>query len=108
MGPDYEQPVMENPEVFRFDENITDTVVNLKWWDLFDDPVLDTLITIALEENKDVLQAAARVEAARANVGFTRADALPTVNVAAESTGQPNPVHLVHTHVVHQQACTGI
>jgi len=83
VGPDYEQPQMENPEVFRFDENITDTVVNLKWWDLFDDPILDTLITIALEENKDVLQAAARVEAARANVGFTRADALPTINVAA-------------------------
>jgi len=83
VGPDYEQPVLDNPEVFRFDENLTDTIVNLKWWDLFDDPVLDTLIAIALEENKDVLIAAARVEAARANVGYTRADALPTVNVAA-------------------------
>ncbi len=80
VGPDYEQPVLENPEVFRFDEDITDTIVNLKWWDMFDDPVLDTLIAIALEENKDVLMAAARVEAARANVGYTRADALPTVN----------------------------
>lgn len=83
VGPDYEQPELSNPEVYRFDEDITDTVVNLMWWDMFDDPVLDTLIAIALEENKDVLQAAARVEAARANVGYTRADALPTINVAA-------------------------
>ncbi len=83
LGPNYERTVMENPEAFRFDETTTDTVVNLKWWDLFDDPILDTLIAIALEENKDVLQAAARVEAARANVGYTRADALPAVNVAA-------------------------
>ena len=80
VGPNYEQPILDNPEAFRFDNDLTDTIVNLKWWDLFEDPVLDTLIEIALEENKDVLQAAARVEAARANVGYTRADALPTIN----------------------------
>jgi len=80
VGPNYEQPILDNPEAFRFDNDLTDTIVNLKWWDLFEDPVLDTLIDIALEENKDVLQAAARVEAARANVGYTRADALPTIN----------------------------
>lgn len=83
VGPDYEQPVMNNPETFKFDETLTDTVINLKWWELFDDPVLDTLIEIALEQNKDVLIAAARVEAAKANVGYTRADALPTINAVA-------------------------
>ena len=83
VGPNYEQPVLDNPEAFRFDEDQSDTIVNLMWWELFDDPILDTLIAIALEENKDVLQAAARVEAARANVGYTRADALPTINAVA-------------------------
>jgi multidrug efflux system outer membrane protein len=83
VGPNYEQPVLDNPEAFRFDTDLTDTIVNLKWWELFDDPVLDTLITIALEENKDVLIAAARVEAAKANVGYTRADALPAINAVA-------------------------
>ena len=83
VGPNYKQPEMVKPEAFRFDNNTTDTIINLKWWELFDDPVLDTLISIALEENKDVLQAAARVEAARANVGYTRADALPTINAVA-------------------------
>lgn len=83
VGPNYEQPVLDNPEAFRFDKDLTDTIVNLRWWELFDDPVLDTLIQIALDENKDVLQAAARVEAAKANVGYTRADALPTINAVA-------------------------
>jgi multidrug efflux system outer membrane protein len=83
VGPDFEQPVMDNPEAFRFDPEQTDTVINLQWWDLFDDPVLDTLIAKALENNKDVLQAAARIEAARANVGYTKADMFPTVNIAA-------------------------
>lgn len=83
VGPDYVKPDLDNPETFRFDPDLTDTVVNIMWWQLFDDPILDTLVTIALEQNKDVLQAAARVNAARANVGFTRADALPTIDVAA-------------------------
>jgi len=83
VGPNYEQPQLDNPETFRFDTTQTDTIVNLKWWDLFEDPVLDTLIVIALEENKDVLQAAARIEAARANVGYTRAEGLPEINVSA-------------------------
>ena len=83
VGPDYVKPDLDNPETFRFDPDLTDTVVNIMWWQLFDDPILDTLVTIALEQNKDVLQAAARVNAARANVGFTRANALPTVNIAA-------------------------
>lgn len=83
VGPDYEQPQLDSPEAFRFDNELTDTIINLQWWELFQDPVLDTLIAIALEENKDVLQAAARIEAARANVGYTRADAFPTINVAA-------------------------
>ena len=83
VGPDYVQPELDNPETFRFDPDLTDTVVNIMWWQLFDDPILDTLVKISLEQNKDVLQAAARVNAARANVGFTRANALPTINVAA-------------------------
>lgn len=83
VGPGYEQPVMNEPEAFRFDNSLTDTTINLKWWELFDDPVLDTLIAIALENNKDVLQAAARVEAARANVGYTRAEGLPSLSLSA-------------------------
>lgn len=83
VGPDFVEPEPERPEAFRFDPDQTDTIVNLKWWELFDDPVLDTLVKIALVENKDVLQAAARIEAARANVGYTKADAFPTINVVA-------------------------
>jgi multidrug efflux system outer membrane protein len=44
---------------------------------MFDDDVLDTLIMIALENNKDVLVAAARVNAAVANLGMTKADQWP-------------------------------
>jgi outer membrane protein, multidrug efflux system len=77
LGPNFERPPYAGPESFRFDSVSTDTIVNLRWWDMFNDDVLDTMISIALENNRDVLVAAARVEAARANLGYTKADQWP-------------------------------
>ena len=87
MGPNFVRSDYQSPEAFRFDTATTDTIVNLKWWELFNDAVLDTLIKIALEENKDVLVAAARIEAARSTVGYNKADMFPTINVAAGASG---------------------
>ena len=87
LGPDFERPQYEGTESFRFDTINTDTIVNLRWWELFNDPVLDTLIKLALEENKDVLIAAARIESARANLGYTKADQWPSFGFAANAGG---------------------
>ncbi|HEY9114347.1 MAG TPA: efflux transporter outer membrane subunit [Bacteroidales bacterium] len=83
VGPDFVKPEYQSPAEFRYDSITTDTVVNLRWWEIYNDKTLDTLIRIALAENKNVLIAAARIEAARAAVGYTRADQFPTVNVLA-------------------------
>jgi multidrug efflux system outer membrane protein len=78
LGPNFQKPEYTGPTYFRFDSITTDTIVNLRWWEMFNDPVLDTLIVQALENNKDVLIAAARVDAAAANLGYTKADQWPT------------------------------
>jgi outer membrane protein, multidrug efflux system len=83
VGPDFVKPEYQSPSEFRNESIKTDTVVNLRWWEIYADSTLDTLIRIALAENKNVLIAASRVEAARAAVGYTRADQFPTVNVVA-------------------------
>jgi len=87
LGPDFEKPEYAGPTAYRFDSITTDTIVNLRWWELFNDPVLDTFIKRALENNKDVMIAAARVDAARANLGYTKADQWPSFgfNVGANS-----------------------
>ena len=72
VGPNFLQPEEKTSEEFRFSNNTTDSIINLKWWELFKDPVLDTLIITALRENKNVKIAASRIEQARANVGFTK------------------------------------
>ncbi|MCF6307669.1 MAG: efflux transporter outer membrane subunit [Flavobacteriaceae bacterium] len=83
VGPNYLQPEVENNDSFRFSKSKTDSIINLKWWEIFDDPVLDTLIVTALLENKNLLIAASRIEQARANVGFTKADMGPKVGITA-------------------------
>ena len=82
LGPDFQRPQYSGSDKFRF--GTTDTLlVNLKWWELMDDPVLDTLILTAINENKDVLIAAARIEEARANIGYTDADRWPELYFGA-------------------------
>lgn len=82
VGPNFEKPDKPEPATFRFESLETDTVVNLRWWELFGNPELDTLIKTGLKENKNVLVAASRVEQARITVGFTKVDIYPSVGIA--------------------------
>ena len=81
MGPDFTPPVVETPDNYRFEKVPVESMINLKWWELFDDPMVYTLVNQALTNNKDLKIAAARVEQARAYLGFTRADQYPGVYV---------------------------
>jgi len=87
VGPDFKSPDYYGPTSYRFKDNTTDTIVNLRWWEMFDDDVLDTLIVQALRNNRDVMVAAARIDAAAANLGYTKADQWPSFgfNVGASS-----------------------
>jgi len=89
VGPDFIEPEVETPETYehsqilQIDSAFTDSLINLEWWKLFEDPFLDTLVQIALRENKDILIAASRMEQARATLGFVKADALPRLDIEA-------------------------
>lgn len=58
---------------------VSETAPITEWWSSFDDPVLDSLIDIAVEENWDLRAAAARVERAAAQAKIAGADLKPTV-----------------------------
>jgi outer membrane protein, multidrug efflux system len=55
-----------------------------RWWAQFDDPILDSLITRALDANHDVRIAVARFEQARAVFDDVRLDQFPTAIATAE------------------------
>ena len=64
MGPDYQRPKTEESTSFRMAEGSPDvpSLANLPWWDLLRDEQLQSLIKVALAENRDLRQAVATVE----------------------------------------------
>jgi multidrug efflux system outer membrane protein len=97
VGPDYSRPAMTTPEVYRgASPNPSDAVStqlpgDQKWWDVFQDPVLQELIRLALQQNYDVRIAASRVLQAQAQLGITRADQFPTVSAGSQVSGEYTP-----------------
>jgi multidrug efflux system outer membrane protein len=72
---------MTPPASYRTDIMPAISADELKWWELFNDPVLYDLVTVALENNKDVKIAVSRMDEARASLGFTRADQFPRLDL---------------------------
>jgi multidrug efflux system outer membrane protein len=83
MGPDYERPEVPVPESYQSPAVPGASFANLEWWDLFDDPELVDLVKTALVNNKELAIALARIEEARASLGFVRADQFPNLNAGA-------------------------
>jgi multidrug efflux system outer membrane protein len=98
VGPDYSRPAIATPEVYHGTSTnppaaavSTQLLGDQKWWDLFQDPVLQQLIRTALQQNYDARIAATRVLQAQAQLGITRADQFPTVSAGSQVSGQYNP-----------------
>lgn len=83
VGPDYQRPAVDTPQNFRFEYKEAKDAINTLWWEQFNDSVLNDLIRIALQENKDVKIAAARVEQFLGQYGTTRAALFPQVGIGA-------------------------
>ena len=89
VGPNYKRPAVSMPGSYRgagFDEGTKTQLAALgdqKWWDIFQDEQLRTLVHTALNQNYDLRIAASRVLEARAQLGITRADQFPTLGAGA-------------------------
>ena len=69
----------------------TQSLGDEKWWEVFQDPELQSLIRTALKNNYDVRIAATRVLQARAQLGITRADQFPSLSAGGNVTSQQSP-----------------
>ena len=89
MGPNYRRPAVAVPPTYRglapdgTAQTETATIGDQKWWDIFQDGQLRTLIHTALQQNYDLRIAASRVLEANAQLGITRADQFPTLSAGA-------------------------
>ncbi|MGW8311527.1 MAG: efflux transporter outer membrane subunit [Thiogranum sp.] len=86
VGPDYVRPEVDSPEQWRVDHAAAADAANMRWWEQFNDPVLNSLIDTALRENKDVRIAAARVEEFAARVDIARSGFYPQIGYNAQAS----------------------
>jgi NodT family efflux transporter outer membrane factor (OMF) lipoprotein len=89
VGPDYQRPDIPVSSRFVGQQGVEQRAVQSKadlqaWWAGFDDPLLARFVALALEQNLDIAQAAARVAQARASLRLADAALLPSANVSAQ------------------------
>ena len=77
VGPKYSRPNTKKPEVYVQATTKSDSITNLKWWDVYQDTVLNKLITMAIDSNLDLSIAIARVDEAKAILGYNQANMFP-------------------------------
>ena len=88
VGPDYKRPVIDTPAAWRFEEKEVRDLANTAWWQQFNDPVLNGLVRTALEQNKDLLIATARIEEFFGRYFSTRGDQFPSAGGNADAFRQ--------------------
>ena len=77
VGPKYKRPETKQNKTYAQATTSTESITQLKWWDIYHDEALQSLIRMAVDSNRDILTAIARVEESRAVLGFNRANMFP-------------------------------
>src|SRR5438876_1035144 len=88
LGPNYRPPETPLSPGFLGQEGVERREVQSKadlqaWWAAFDDPALTRFVSLALAQNLDIAQAAARVAQSRASLRQAGAALLPSGDVSA-------------------------
>jgi multidrug efflux system outer membrane protein len=86
--PPAQRPQVELPLAWK--ESAPRYAEDGRWWRIYQDPSLDSLVDEALASNADLLIAAARVDEARALVADARGAQMPAVDARAGATRQEN------------------
>jgi multidrug efflux system outer membrane protein len=99
MMPDYQRPSAPIPQAWPDSVKLkaTSGPALTDWQHYFPDPRLQALIATALENNRDLRVATARIAEARAQYGIQRADRLPNLNLAATENASRTPASVSPT-----------
>lgn len=95
VGPDFEKPEAKSmPEKYsnRVDGKLLSDEAKprkvsdeelAKWWEIFGDPTLSSLMDKAFKNNFDIATASAKIKQSRATLGITQSGFFPTLNTNA-------------------------
>lgn len=86
VGPDWRRPDLQTPVAWRIDYAQAAEMANTRWWEAFGDPALNQLVDEALHNNRDLVQAAARVDQFLGALRSTRSQFYPQLGYSADAS----------------------
>jgi len=84
LAPEYQRPDVGLPSQYAESPVMGESIALAAWGEIYKDPNLKELIKEALQNNRDLAVSAARVDEARAILGFVRADQFPAINLGGD------------------------
>lgn len=91
VGPEYHPPYVEAPEQWKNESPVVDPPPDVDiWWEVFGDPLLNSLEQQAVVYNPNLLAAIDRVAQARAVAGVDRSALYPQINLSPVYSNQAN------------------
>ncbi len=96
VGPDYHRPKAETPPAYAETKGWKvaapgDRIPRDKWWEIYQDPQLNALVSQVAISNQNVAAAAARYRQALAVLGAARTGYYPTISTDLSVTGAQSP-----------------
>lgn len=85
VGPKFRSPQPNLPATFSHTSDTLQPENLSKWWQHFNDPVLDSLMERALKGNKNLASAVQNIEIARLKIKSVRSQALPSIGISASA-----------------------
>jgi len=97
VGPNYKRPEVAAPDAFYAHAGPAEerALTDAPWWEVFDDPVLKTLVDEALAKGFDARLALARLDEAHARYGIARSAYWPQVDYQV-AAGRERPSEFVN------------
>jgi outer membrane protein, multidrug efflux system len=88
VGPDYKRPTVPLPATYPGLTTISEapSVVSAQWWRLYDDPLLNDLVTTSITNNVDVRAATARIDEADSTLRQVNAAMFPEFDLGGHAT----------------------
>jgi len=88
VGPNYKRPELAPPTTYRGAPAAgAESLADMPWWQVFDDPELQGLLRDAVANNLDLRLAVSRVQEARAIAGVAKSFLYPDISLSAGYTG---------------------
>ncbi|MFN3880939.1 MAG: efflux transporter outer membrane subunit [Nitrincola lacisaponensis] len=113
VGTPYQQPITALPEQWPLSDMHADAAQQdwQHWWQQYQDPHLDHLVSLAMQDNLDLRLQLSRIREAHARLGLSQADKRPSISAQADAARERSAADLTpagQTGLNNQFAVTGV